>query len=269
MEQVKLLLLCSAQANQKALANKLAGKFLLKGIIIEQKPGKRKGPKKYLEALLDHTLFANIRNSWQGMLQFYNERYPDYPTPNILRVSQINSAETIEFIKQAGVDMLVVSGTGIIKSDILCLPLKSGIVNLHTGLSPYVKGGPNCTNWCVSTGRFEMIGNTVMWIDKGIDTGDIIATERIDLTGVQNLSQLHLAVMEHAHDLYCRAIEKIVVDNGSVKTISQNSLGNGTTYYTKNWQWPQKWALIKNFPKFIKWKSGTMADRPLPKTVEL
>lgn len=262
-------MLCSAQPNHKALANKLAARFILAGIIIEQKPAKRKSAKKYMAAFLDNTLFVSIKKSWQGLLQFHNEKYPDYPTQNILRVSQINSAETIEFIKQAGVDMLVVSGTGIIKSDILSLPFKSGIVNLHTGLSPYIKGGPNCTNWCLATGRFEMIGNTVMWIDKGIDTGNIIATERTDLSGIQTLSDLHLAVMEHAHDLYCRAIEKVVFEKGSVKTIPQNSLGNGTTFYTKDWQWAQKWALIKNFRKFIKWKSGAMADRPLPKTVDL
>lgn len=48
-----------------------------------------------------------------------------------------------------------------------------------------------------------------MWIDEGIDTGNIITTEQTPLRGNESLFQIHLKVMDHAHDLYLRSIEVV------------------------------------------------------------
>ena len=77
------------------------------------------------------------------------------------------------------------------------------ILNLHTGISPYIKGGPNCTNWCIATKQFEKIGNTIMWLDKGIDTGELLTTENTKFNSTdKSLLKIHMRVMNHAHDLY-------------------------------------------------------------------
>ncbi|MBK8140455.1 MAG: hypothetical protein IPK57_05175 [Chitinophagaceae bacterium] len=46
-----------------------------------------------------------------------------------------------------------------------------------------------------------------MWLNAGIDTGNIITTETIDIRNAIDLKQAHRMVMEHAHDLYIRAVE--------------------------------------------------------------
>ena len=125
-----------------------------------------------------------------------------------------------------------------------------GILNLHTGLSPYIKGAPNCTNWCIATEQYHLIGNTVMWIDSGIDSGNIATTEFTEFNGNEDLAAIHIKVMEHAHNLYLRAIKKIV--NKECPNIKQDEIAKGVTYYTKQWELKQKINLVRNVKKFCK-----------------
>jgi methionyl-tRNA formyltransferase len=123
-----------------------------------------------------------------------------------------------------------------------------GILNLHTGLSPYIKGGPNCTNWCIATGQFHLVGNTVMWIDEGIDSGNIFATEFTDFTGTDDLNAIHVKVMDHAHDLVVRSLESI--SKGSRTSVKQSEIAKGVTYYTRDWNLKQKFSLVSNIDAF-------------------
>ena len=109
-----------------------------------------------------------------------------------------------------------------------------GTMNLHTGLSPYVRGGPNCTNWCLATGRPWLIGNTTMWIDEGIDSGDLITTECTPLNGSEGLRDLHRKVMDHAHDLVLRAMSTsdALDRQGHPQTEIRES---GDLYLTRDW----------------------------------
>jgi len=126
----------------------------------------------------------------------------------------------------------------------LSVRAKIGILNLHTGVSPYVKGGPNCTNWCIATNQFHLVGNTIMWIDEGIDSGNIITTELTKVDWSKSLLDIHIAVMEHAHLLYVKAIKYLA--QGNVSNIKQSDIGTGKTYYTKDWKLKNKRDLIKN-----------------------
>jgi methionyl-tRNA formyltransferase len=130
---------------------------------------------------------------------------------------------------------VVVSGTNLVgRAVIEAANSARGIVNLHTGISPYVKGGPNCTNWCLAENKLHWIGNTIMWLDLGIDTGAIIATEQAPLDGTESLEALHFGVVEHAHGLYTRAVASIAAGL-RVPRIPQDSIATGRTYY--NYQW--------------------------------
>jgi methionyl-tRNA formyltransferase len=55
--------------------------------------------------------------------------------------------------------------------------LKFGAINLHTGLSPYARGG-NCNLFMLLESKPEYIGATIHYLDSGIDSGDIIYTVR-------------------------------------------------------------------------------------------
>ncbi|MBK7959200.1 MAG: hypothetical protein IPK03_14580, partial [Bacteroidetes bacterium] len=94
------------------------------------------------EKVLEKLLLSMIGHAWFGMKAHYERQYPAYPHVPHLDVENINSDEVIEFTKKLVPDMILVSGTRLVKEKLLSVPVGIGILNLHTGLSPYVKGGP-------------------------------------------------------------------------------------------------------------------------------
>jgi methionyl-tRNA formyltransferase len=241
---MKIVLWIGNEPNQKALANKIHSLFPLSGIITETRPYKRKIT---LSKIIERLFLPSIGRAWWNMRAHYNNAYSNYPQVKTLDVENINSDEAYEFSKNLSPDLIIVSGTRLIKEKMLSLKPYKGILNLHTGLSPYIKGGPNCTNWCIATEQFHLIGNTVMWIDSGIDSGNIVTSEFTELSGIENLEQIHLKVMEHAHELYMKAI-KFVAD-GKTSNVPQASIAKGITYFTKDWNLSKKISLRANISK--------------------
>lgn len=86
-----------------------------------------------------------------------------------------------------------------------------------------------------------------MWIDEGIDTGNLILTEKTKFNGNETFFDVHLKVMEHAHDLYIKAIQEI--KDGESKSISQNEVQEGVTFYNKDWDIKAHRNLAKNLKK--------------------
>lgn len=248
---MRIVLWIGEGANQRALANKVNSTLPLSGIVVEAKKTKTKvAVLKVFEKIIERIFLSSISKAWFGMLEFYKKKYSEYPKTACLEVENINSDEVFSFTEAQKPDLIVVSGTRLIKRKLLSITPSVGIVNLHTGLSPYIKGGPNCTNWCIATKQFHLIGNTIMWLDAGIDTGNIITTEFTEFTGEETLCELHIKVMEHAHDLYVRCIQKLIA--GQRTSVPQISIAEGKTFYTRQWGLKQKIDLIRNFRGFKK-----------------
>lgn len=248
---MKIVLLTSNASNQAALAVKIAERFQLAGIVIEErkKLKQKRSIIDYINAVLDRSLFRKLRSAWFDMLKFYQEKYA-FPKVETIKVNSVNSDATKDFLNKIRPDLVMVSGTGMVKKKILEMNFTCGIVNLHTGLSPYIKGGPNCTNWCLATNQFHLIGNTVMWIDAGIDSGDIIATETTVVTGEESLTELHIKVMEHAHQLYINSVAELERDCSKMKGVKQTAITEGRTFYTREWSNMNKWKAVRNFKSF-------------------
>jgi len=263
---MKLVLWIGNDPNQYALAHKLAAKHELVGIVLETKSNPPKKKKltlpMFVSKVLVRLFYKKITATWFALMDEYKTAYPELPENKILKVNNINDAETKTFTEALSPDLIVVSGTYLAKKNTLSTHSKNGIVNLHTGLSPYIKGGPNCTNWCIATQQFELIGNTIMWIDEGIDSGNLILTEQTTFTGNESFLEVHRKVMNHAHDLYLRAINNI--ENNTAQNVPQDEIGSGTVYYTKDWTWKAHAALLRNFKRF---KNEVNASKPQPKVV--
>ena len=263
---LKIVVWCGSAPNHKALANKIAARFQVAGIVVDTgSPAKKKQKPDLITVLIDRIRFRKIYKAWQKLLQHYRGKYPGWPETEIIKVPGINCNETVIFTNNLQPDLIVVSGTALIKEPLLNVPATVGIINLHTGLSPYVKGGPNCTNWCIANNTFELVGNTVMWLNAGIDSGNIITSETIDICQAHDLETAHRIVMEHAHDLYLRTIEYLSASDPPFNSVSQNSLGKGNLYLTKMWTSAKRRNLLKN------WKNRrkTFNKDKAPKIIEL
>ena len=244
---MKILLWIGNKSNQRALANKINEVYPLSGIIIEDRHIK---PKITFDKMVEKMFLSSISNAWKNMQTYYNDLYPAYPSTKILTTSNINSEEAYNFTNELKPDLIIVSGTRLIKEKMLSIKPSIGILNLHTGISPYVKGGPNSTNWCIANNELHMIGNTIMWIDLGIDTGNIVTTEITEFNGDESLTEVHIKVMEHGHNLYLKAIDALI--RGIRTSVNQDTIAKGTTYTTKQWLLKQKLSLLLNFMNFKK-----------------
>lgn len=263
----RLVLWINKEPSQVALACKIINKFDVIGIVFESRPHKRKiSFKKIIEKIIEKLTLKELDIAWQDMQYDYENQFPSIPNDiPYLEVENINKQEVIQFTKNLKADLIIVSGTSLIKKHMFQLELSKGMMNLHTGLSPYIKGGPNCTNWCFAINKPELIGNTVMWLDEGIDSGKIISTEKTVFNHKPTFSELHQIVMEHAHQLYIRSIGSIV-ENKKIPGIDQNDIGIGITYYTKNWTLNQKRKALNNFKN---WQPTIVDPKLTIKTIPL
>lgn len=96
-----------------------------------------------------------------------------YPCLPVLH-KEANSSYVFETVKQFNPCLIIVYGASIIRRPLLELLPYGKIINLHLGVSPYYRGsGTNF--WPFVNRELQFVGSTLLNIDAGVDTGDIIA----------------------------------------------------------------------------------------------
>lgn len=249
---MRVVFLTNRQGNQIALANKIEKKAEVAGIVFSQNiprkpPGFVKRARLFANRVAGRIVGREFVDAWFEIQRRYDSLYTDLPTRDIVEVANVNDCATVKTIERLAPDLVVVSGTNLVGKRVIEAAQNGiGIVNLHTGISPYVKGGPNCTNWCLAKNWFHLIGNTVMWLDLGIDTGNIIATEQTPLDGSETIAELHWKVMEHAHDVYTTAISNLG-ECEKVRSVPQASIGPGMHFNSVDWNALQMRNAVSNF----------------------
>ena len=102
--------------------------------------------------------------------------------------SPIKLRSDYEFIKELNPDMIITCAYGqILCEEILNIP-KLGCFNLHGSLLPKYRGGEPI-HYALLNGD-EKTGITLMYMDKGMDSGDMIAKEEIKIEDNDNIESL-------------------------------------------------------------------------------
>ena len=230
----KILAIVGDAPNQVALISKLQNIRAINHLILIKKHDRRRSKKSIQQLLVSATINLPFRVAWQHLLTHYSSQY-ELPKIEISYANSANDQSVADLIKKMEPNLVLVSGTDLLHDGIINEVKSHGrIMNLHTGISPYIKGGPNCTNWAIYLNRFDLIGNTIMWLDSGIDTGDILSTERADILDGDTLITIHQKVMEHAHDLYCRCYQAFL-ENRTLPSVPQRNVDEGKLFLTKHW----------------------------------
>jgi folate-dependent phosphoribosylglycinamide formyltransferase PurN len=227
---MKIIAVFGEEPLQRALAGKIHRSVPLSHVARIQLD--RKGRNRLLQSLTSLTIARGFRRTWAALYRHYDDLFPDWPVETSLHNSA-NAEALIALIERQKPDLVLISGTDLLKKSTL-ERFETKVMNLHTGISPYIKGGPNCTNWALALGEFDLIGNTIMWIDPGVDTGPIIATERTSVNGRESLAELHLKVMDHAHDLYRRAVEAFAARK-ELPSVPQSAIAEGRVFRNRDW----------------------------------
>ena len=95
-----------------------------------------------------------------------------------IKKNEINNPSIVGEIEKLNIDYILSFGCSIIKSNLL-VSFKKRIINVHLGISPYYTGAG--TNFhCLVNNEFQFMGYSIIFMDSGIDTGEIIHQGRAD-----------------------------------------------------------------------------------------
>jgi methionyl-tRNA formyltransferase len=124
-------------------------------------------------------------------------------------VANHSSKVTADLVRSLSLDLLVNAGTPrILKAEILGAP-SIGIVNCHPGLLPKFRGC-TCVEWAVYLD--EQVGNTVHFMNEGIDEGPIVLQEGLTFDRKDTYVDVRVKVYGHGNQLLTRGVKKIIVE---------------------------------------------------------
>ena len=116
--------------------------------------------------------------------------------------------ELIDKLKEMKPDFMIVVAFGqILTKEVLDIP-KYGCINLHGSLLPMYRGAAPI-NWAIINGE-KVSGNTTMLMDVGLDTGDMLLKDEVEILEDMTAGELYNILMERGSDLLIRTIDGII-----------------------------------------------------------
>ena len=136
----------------------------------------------------------------------------------VLQPEKIKTSETEEQLKKLAPDLIVVVAFGqILSKAILDIP-QLGCINVHASLLPKYRGAAPI-HWSIINGETKT-GITTMYMDVGLDTGDMILKEKVSISAKMNTGELHDTLMNIGAKTLLQTIKQIA--EGSVVRNKQN-----------------------------------------------
>lgn len=141
----------------------------------------------------------------------------EYGLP-VLTPVKIKEKESVEELKKYPADIFVVAAFGqLLSEEILNMP-KYGCVNIHASLLPKYRGAAPI-QWSIIDGEKET-GVTIMQMDKGLDTGDILFQKKVPITKEETGASLFDKLAKAGAELIVEALAKI--ERGEVNPVKQD-----------------------------------------------
>lgn len=135
----------------------------------------------------------------------------------VMQPSKIKTEEFFNELKSIHPDLIAVVAYGkILPKNILDLP-QHGCVNLHSSLLPKYRGAAPI-NWAVVRGE-TVTGVTTMFMDEGMDTGDILLKQEVNIDDDETAIELSQKLSEIGGDLLFETIN--LVETSAIKPVKQ------------------------------------------------
>lgn len=193
----------------------------------------------------------------------------------VFQPDRIKKEENIEVLKKYPADVFVVAAFGqILSKEILEMP-RYGCINIHASLLPMYRGAAPI-QWAILNGE-KKSGVTIMQMDEGLDTGDMLLSGEVAIEDTDTADSLHDKLSELGADLIVDALAKL--EKGEITAVPQPE---GPLFYAKMikkedgaldfnesaeslalkvrafWSWPATFALLNN--NFVKVCSAYYVD---------
>ena len=131
---------------------------------------------------------------------------------------KVKKPEAVARLREEAPDLIVVAAFGqILSKEILEMP-KYGCVNVHASLLPKYRGAAPI-QWAVINGE-EKSGVTIMQMDEGLDTGDILLQEEIELTPEETGESLYNKMAALGGELLVKTLP--LIEEGKLTPVRQD-----------------------------------------------
>lgn len=138
---------------------------------------------------------------------------------HLMQPVSLKSQEFVDELRGLNADLFIVIAFRMLPEVVWTMP-RLGTFNLHASLLPRYRGAAPI-NWAVINGDTET-GVTTFFLKHEIDTGDIIAQERVEILPTDNVGDVHDRLMMLGADLTIKTIDDIIA--GTLTTIPQDKL---------------------------------------------
>ena len=134
-------------------------------------------------------------------------------------ISPVKVSVDYEDIVNVKPDVIITCAYGqIVSKDILDIP-KYGCINIHASLLPKYRGGAPI-HYALINGE-EETGVTLMYMDEGMDTGDMLVSERIKIEDNDNIETLSNKLSVLGSKMIVNYLEGII--NGKIVGVKQDN----------------------------------------------
>ena len=144
----------------------------------------------------------------------------------VFQPEKVREEAAVERLRRENADIFVVAAFGqLLPKTILEMP-RFGCINIHGSLLPAYRGAAP-VQWAVLDGQKEA-GDTIMQMNEGLDTGDILMQESIPLSADETAGSLYDKLSSMGGPLLLKALDAI--EAGAVTPVPQ---GDSGTHYAK------------------------------------
>lgn len=142
---------------------------------------------------------------------------------NVIQPERIS--KELELLYPFAPDIIVTAAFGqMLRQNVLDYP-KHGVVNVHTSLLPKYRGS-SPVQWAIINGE-TITGVTIMQTDIGMDTGDIILTQKVVIDDDETAGELLDRLSDVGAKLLIKTLDNI--ENGTATRTPQNH--NESTHF--------------------------------------
>lgn len=190
---------------------------------------------KFLETLyekvdIDLVVIVSKQGSNPLEQEYFNSDMSLLKRKNVLMCTkeQLNSSFVRQTLSRVEADAGFVFGAPLLREEIFSIP-KYGCVNIHTGLVTHYRGVDSAL-WALHDDRPDLVGATLHYIDKSIDTGKVIGMRTAEISGNDSLETLFYKSCQVGFNLLFQNFNDIMHN----KVTKKNTDTKGKLYQSKD-----------------------------------
>lgn len=161
-----------------AVVNRLSASVLKRDLFADDDVRAAKVQREYVGKLDDIVFgypYYQKRLEYRDFVEW--DDLADYYNVPIIYVEDINGESSAKALREWDVDLGIIVGGRIIKSNIIQIP-KLGILNKHSSILPKHRGLAS-EYWCLYYEDFDSLGITVHYVEPGLDNGPVVVQKKM------------------------------------------------------------------------------------------